>query len=287
MLLALYGATSGEIGISKIDGAINQAILCIRTEQDKNFIKYQWQKNKTKILDTYLQGGQGNLSSQLVGSLVFGFPNLDEQRKIAIFLNLIDDRIETQNKIISKYESLIKSIMQKIFTNQAVLKTTTKLHNLINIFTGKRNANEAVEGGSFPFFTCGKEILRIDKYSFEGESLLISGNGEIGQIKYFNGKFDAYQRTYVLQNSKIPMLYLKAYLSFILPMVIGKNKQQSAMPYIVLETLKNIDIPIIDDINTNLIIDLFKILDKKAENEKRYSELLLKERAYLMNNMFI
>lgn len=116
---------------------------------------------------------------------------------------------------------------------------------------------------------------------------MISGNGEIGQVKYYSGKFDAYQRTYVLQNSKSPILYLKAYLEFILPMIVEREKQQSAMPYIVLGTLKNIDVPILDMNKTNNIISTFKAIDKKIERENKYKELLNKEKRYLLSNLFI
>ena len=67
LLLALYGATSGDISISRISGAINQAILCIRPQyMDAYFIKSLWEKHKKHILETYLQGGQGNLSSEII-----------------------------------------------------------------------------------------------------------------------------------------------------------------------------------------------------------------------------
>ena len=66
LLLALYGATSGDIATCKINGAINQAILCIRTEQNKKFIESIWRKHVGKLLHTYLQGGQGNLSADII-----------------------------------------------------------------------------------------------------------------------------------------------------------------------------------------------------------------------------
>ena len=105
LLLALYGATSGDIAISKIKGAINQAILCIRTKQNKKFIESVWNKHVEKLLQTYLQGGQGNLSADIVKNIPFYFANLEEQVKLASFISLLDERIATQNKIIEKYES--------------------------------------------------------------------------------------------------------------------------------------------------------------------------------------
>lgn len=113
LLLALYGATSGDIAISKIKGAINQAILCIRTKQDKKFIESVWNKHVERLLQTYLQGGQGNLSSDIVKNIPFYFANSEEQDKLAKFISLLDERIATQNKIIEKYESLIQAIICK------------------------------------------------------------------------------------------------------------------------------------------------------------------------------
>jgi len=114
LLLAMYGATSGDIAISKIKGAINQAILCIRTKQNKKFIESVWNKHISKILMKYLQGGQGNLSTDIVKSLSFSFPTLAEQERIAKLMALLDERISTQNKIIDKLQSLIKGIMVEL-----------------------------------------------------------------------------------------------------------------------------------------------------------------------------
>ena len=111
LLLAMYGATSGDIAISKIKGAINQAILCIRTNQNKKFIESVWNKHVSKILRKYLQGGQGNLSADIVKGISFSFPTLEEQERIANLISLLDERIATQNKIIDKLQSLIKGIV--------------------------------------------------------------------------------------------------------------------------------------------------------------------------------
>ena len=117
LLLALYGATSGDIAISKIKGAINQAILCIRTKQNKKFIESVWNKHVERLLQTYLQGGQGNLSADIVKNIPFYFANSEEQDKLAKFISLLDKRIATQNKIIEKLETLIKGITDVLLDN--------------------------------------------------------------------------------------------------------------------------------------------------------------------------
>ena len=111
LLLALYGATSGDIAISKIKGAINQAILCIRTKQNKKFIESVWNKHVERLLQTYLQGGQGNLSADIVKNIPFYFASCAEQDKLAQFVSLLDERIAVQSRIIEKYESLIQAII--------------------------------------------------------------------------------------------------------------------------------------------------------------------------------
>lgn len=73
--------------------------------------------------------------------------------------------------------------------------------NVFNTTTGKLDSNAAVKDGAYPFFTCSKEILRIDKFAFDQEALLLAGNNAAGKydVKYYKGKFNAYQRTYVLK----------------------------------------------------------------------------------------
>lgn len=148
LLLALYGATSGDIAISQIEGAINQAILCINTEQSKEYIKAVWQKHVQKILQTYLQGGQGNLSADIVKNISFYFALSKEQDKLANFIRLLDERIATQNKIIERYESLIRGIMvelqkqglkrgtwKKVFLNDILKERNERNSNLYQVFS--------------------------------------------------------------------------------------------------------------------------------------------------------
>jgi type I restriction enzyme S subunit len=95
ILYALYGATSGETGLAKLDGAINQAILDIKPHENffASFIMQWLRKNKQNIIGTYLQGGQGNLSGAIVTSLMVDIPTFDEQRKIGELFTMLDKTI--------------------------------------------------------------------------------------------------------------------------------------------------------------------------------------------------
>jgi type I restriction enzyme S subunit len=149
-----------------------------------------------------------------------------------------------------------------------------KLKEICNITTGKLNANKSIENGEYPFFTCGKDVLKIDKYAFDCEALLISGNGaNVGIINYYKGKFNAYQRTYVITNfdNNINVMYIKYVLDNYLKKHIQDNKKDSGIPYIVLDTLTNFEIPLPPLEIQNEIV---KILDKFSELEEKLEEEL-------------
>lgn len=117
ILYALYGATSGEVGISQINGAINQAILAIKPCDGYNsHFLMQWLKlQKQKIIDKYLQGGQGNLSGSIVKNLVLIVPNFEEQKKIGAFFKQLDDTITLHQSKLDKLKSIKQVFLQKMF----------------------------------------------------------------------------------------------------------------------------------------------------------------------------
>ena len=115
LLIAIYGATSGETAIAKIGGAINQAVICIRGEFDNIFLLNWLKFNKQKIINTYLQGGQGNLSGEIIKSIQINLPSFKEQQKIASFLSSIDKKIELVNQQIEQSKTWKKGLLQKMF----------------------------------------------------------------------------------------------------------------------------------------------------------------------------
>ena len=91
----------------------------------------------------------------------------------------------------------------------------TRLGNIVDVKTGRRDANHATEDGIYPFFTCASQPLKSPTYSFEDECILLAGNGaNVGLALYYNGKLEAYQRTYVLKSENINMKYLLYNLQF-------------------------------------------------------------------------
>ena len=115
ILYALYGANSGLCSISKIDGAINQAILCIKTNENKRFLCNYLQYQREYFYSTYLQGGQGNLSGKLVESFIIPLPCIVEQQKIADCLSSLDSLIQTQQKVVTTWQQRKKALLQQMF----------------------------------------------------------------------------------------------------------------------------------------------------------------------------
>lgn len=122
LLFALYGATSGEVAISKIKGAINQAILCIRTSESVLFLYNFFKLKKDHILSVYIQGGQGNLSAKIVKNLSVNLPSIKEQQKIGDFFSKLDRQIELEEKKLEQLEAQKKGYMQRIFSQELRFK---------------------------------------------------------------------------------------------------------------------------------------------------------------------
>lgn len=115
ILIALYGANSGEVALSRIDGAINQAILCLRHETNNSFVYHYFTHMQKRIISKYIQGGQGNLSGQIIKSVNLYFPKPEEQQKIADCLSEIDTMITEQSIKVEQLKIHKKGLMQGLF----------------------------------------------------------------------------------------------------------------------------------------------------------------------------
>ncbi len=210
-----------------------------------------------------------------------------EQLKISRLLDLLDERIATQNKIIEKYESLINGIAQHCIKATSGI-TYVKLGDICQITTGKLDANAQVDNGIYPFFTCAEQPFKIDNFAFDTEALLISGNGaNLGYINYYKGKFNAYQRTYVLDLFSENIQYIKWALKVLLPKRIAIEKSSSNTPYIVLSTLTDLRLPIPNKSNQCHIAKLMQSLERKLSNQIALNGSYNKLKQYLLRQMFI
>jgi len=145
-----------------------------------------------------------------------------------------------------------------------------KLGEYVTIRNGKLDANAAIENGKYPFFTCSVTPLRIDNFSYDCECVLVAGNGDLN-VKYYNGKFDAYQRTYIIESNDKTLLTVP-YLYFFLEKYIETLRKQSIggiIKYIKLCNLTNAEIPLCGINKQNQITTVLSKLNSIIEIQKK------------------
>ncbi|MFV0288052.1 MAG: restriction endonuclease subunit S [Mycoplasmatales bacterium] len=158
LLYALYGATSGKVAISPLSGAINQAVLCIKCNKNiihKNYLYQLLNFNRYRILKTYLQGGQRNLSANIINNLKLNIYNIIQQDEIAKFLSSIDILIEKQEEYIKQLENKNEYLIGQILTNNKYWKDYKLDDVTVRMVSGgtPRSTNEKYYNGNIPFLS--------------------------------------------------------------------------------------------------------------------------------------
>ena len=154
-----------------------------------------------------------------------------------------------------------------------------KIGDLTRIKTGKLDANASSEEGKYPFFTCSRETLKIDNYSYDCECVLIAGNGDLN-VKYYKGKFDAYQRTYIIEDNSSGKLYMP-YLYYFMEAYVEELRKQAiggVIKYIKMGNLTDamIELPSIEEQKkiVNTLENIRKILNLRNEEILKLDNLI-------------
>ena len=247
ILYALYGATSGEVSLSKIKGTINQAILAIKPDNGNSseFIMNYLKKKKDTILRKYLQGGQGNLSASIIKNIEIGFPSREEQQNIGSLFRTLDDLLASYKDNLTNYQSLKATMLSKMFPKAGQTVPEIRLDgfegewkektlgSLGSVAMNKRIfKNETSENGDIPFYKIGtfggtadafisKEKFKEykEKYPYpEIGDILISASGSIGRTVVYNGEDAYYQDSNIVwlkHDQQLDNSYLKQYYGII------------------------------------------------------------------------
>ena len=182
ILYALYGATSGEVGISKINGAINQAILSIipKTNYTSEFIMQWLRLQKKNITDKYLQGGQGNLSGSIVKELGIFFPSLPEQTAIGSFFQDIDQLISLQQRKLEVLKEQKKTYLKLLFPAKGQTKPALRFAGFEDDWKRKNFGDFLVEFNEKTIVENQHELLSSTNNGIEPRKGRVSGESNIG-----------------------------------------------------------------------------------------------------------
>ena len=199
-LLISVRAPIGALNFAKERSCIGRGLAGI-TPQNGVSLKYIYYclKGKNKELNAKGTGSTFKaIAKSALGEISVKIVSEEDQLKIIQTLDRVSSVIEARKQQLTELDNLIKARFVELFYDKGY--PVLKWNDVFNTTTGKLDSNAAVDSGEYPFFTCSKEVLKIDKYAFEQEALLLAGNNAAGKydVKYYNGKFNAYQRTYVL-----------------------------------------------------------------------------------------
>lgn len=269
-------------------------IIGLTPEKDDSlFLAYQ--QNGYEQIKQKARFGQGHsvvhIYTHHIKLLMIALPPLPEQEKIAEILSTCDKVIKLKEKLIKQKKFQKKYLMLALLDpkSQNFRRLTgfkgewkeVKLGEISEITTGKLDANAMTENGSYKFFTCAKESYLINKYAFDTEALLVSGNGaNVGYVHHYKGKFNAYQRTYVIDKFKQNIMLIKYMLDKFLKARIYKEKNEGNIPYIRLDTLSKMKIKLPLAIEQKSIVDVLSAADQEINLlEKELEQQKLKKKA--------
>lgn len=298
--------TIGEVAIIKDEKPIYDfqrsvgIIKCNKTKLLPKYLFYSLMNDKSQLIHNSEGAVQKCLFLTKLGDLNIVYRDLLEQQKIAHVLDLIDSKIELNNKINDVLQRQMKLLYDYWFVQfdfpdsngkpykssggkmvyNPILKREIPegwevkcFKEVTEVLTGKEDANFSTKEGKYMFFTCSNNVLKCNKYAFEGKALLIAGNGDFN-VKHYSGKFNAYQRTYVLipYNSLLrPLMYLSSRRMI---MSFQKGSSGSIVKFITKRDIEDIKIVIPQhNIFMMCLNDIMDFVEKTAKENLQLAKL--------------
>ena len=291
-LIMSCSGTMGKIAIvpdGVKTGIINQALLKLTpTEKiDINYLKY-WLESEsfqfTLTENTHGAAIKNVASVSVLKAIEIPLPPLAEQKRIAAILDKADAIRRKRQQAIQLADDFLRAVFLEMFgdpnTNPKGIKVSA-MTDIFDIKTGNLNSNAAVLGGKYPFFTCAKDVFAIDTYAFDQEALLLAGNNAQADydVKHYIGKFNAYQRTYVLTLKDTYCSY--PFYKFALEYQLANLKRVSKgsnTKYITMEIMSRTMLPVPSEKQQEDFVQFFtKIKKINSSFDSQYAE---------ENNMF-
>ncbi len=282
-------------------GCCSNDVLCIRANNnvDAEFLYYLLSQD---LFFAYVMSGANGSKmprgdKQQIMNWEIEIPSeKEDQRCIASILSSLDRKIELNNKINADLEEMAQAIFKNWFVDFEPFKDgkfvdselgmipegwkVGSLGDFCNVFTGKKNTNQAIEKGLYPFFSCAPEPLASNDAIFNGKAIIIAGNGSYtGRTSFYNGGFDLYQRTYACtireQDKKNLMIFFYHMMKqFFEPTKMGGTRG-SSIPYIVMGDITQQKFPYSKDWLIRFSNIANSMMDRKLRIDKENSRLSL------------
>ena len=209
ILVPTVGTLGSVAYVDRNDCCVAQNLIALRANADICDSAYLYYllcnpQIVKRLLNLDIGAVQASIKVPHLLALEISLPPFETQRRIAAILSSLDDKIENNNRINRNLEAQAQALFKSWFVDFEPWGGTMpedwreyRLGDFVPVKTGKKDANVASKTGLYPFFSCAQDILYTDNYSFNGDAILVAGNGDFN-VKWYRGKFEAYQRTYVL-----------------------------------------------------------------------------------------
>ena len=291
VLVTCIGSTIGKMGMATKEMSTNQQInsIVVNDNSDNEFVYYAIQSAFPRYLSSIAVQAVPIISKSAFELLPNQRPCLQEQKKIGKMLSLLDERIATQNKIIDKLQSLIKGISSRIFAS--IQGIEYRMGDIVTITNGNSNVQDAVtqsKDGLYPFFDRSEDIKYLPTFLFDKEAIIYPGEGTEFMPRYFKGKFALHQRCYAIFdfneiiNARFLYFYLKTRNSYFV-----KNAVGSTVPSLRLDTFQKLKVIIPPKKIQHSVSLCLSSMEQKCNVEKKFLHKLLKQKQYLLRQMFI
>lgn len=288
VLVARVGANAGSLQIINEPCGITDNTLIIKPKKvDAQYIYYFLQHfNINRLI---FGSGQPLITGSMLKKVKISIGNIQEQNKLTRLLSLLDERIATQSKIIDKLQSLIKGISSRIFAS--IQGIEYRMGDIVTITNGNSNVQDAVtqsKDGLYPFFDRSEDIKYLPTFLFDKEAIIYPGEGTEFMPRYFKGKFALHQRCYAIFdfneiiNARFLYFYLKTRNSYFV-----KNAVGSTVPSLRLDTFQKLKVVVPPKKIQNSVSLCLSSMEQKFNVENEILQMLLKQKQYLLRQMFI
>ena len=280
-------------------GGCSADVICLRASEKLDSLFLYYLLSQDLFFDYVMQGSKGTKMPRGDKNQIMQWPVLipskSHQKKIASILKSLDDKIEVNRRINDNLEQQARTLFKYWFIDfepfrngefeEIELGTIPKgwrisnVEEHCNVFTGRKNVDKSSNKGKYPFFSCSPSHSYSDEYIYNGEAILVAGNGSYtGRTSYYIGKFDLYQRTYacVMKEGETPQL--SSFIYFMMKTLFEPNKiggtRGSSIPYIVMGDITRQSFPYNEDIVKKYSDIAYNILLRIQGNEQETHRLV-------------